>query len=95
MEELAPPAVSRELPREIPETEEAEPATLVARQIIEVTNQDLVLRWSNAGVVLQSAQLRNYRPADDRPLEMIPQQLPEPMRQAFGIAQEMKNGTGV
>ena len=85
VEELAPPAISRELPRELPESEEAEPATLVARQIIEVTNRDLVLRWSNAGVVLQSAQLRNYRTADDRLLEMIPQQLPEPMSQAFGI----------
>jgi YidC/Oxa1 family membrane protein insertase len=85
VEELAPPAVSRELPQEIPAIEEAEPATLVARQIIEVVNQDLVLRWSNAGVVLQSAQLRNYRTTDDQLLEMIPQQLPEPMRQAFGI----------
>ncbi|MEE8462797.1 MAG: membrane protein insertase YidC [Acidobacteriota bacterium] len=85
VEELGPPAVSRELPQEIPATEEAEPTALVARQIIEVTNQDLVLRFSNAGVVLQSAQLRNYRTTDDRLLEMIPQQLPEPMRQAFGI----------
>lgn len=85
VEELAPPAVSREVPQEIPEIEEAEPATRVARQIIEVTNQDLVLRWSNAGVVLQSAQLRNYRTVDDLPLELIPQQLPEPARQTFGI----------
>ena len=85
VEELAPPAVSRELLQEIPAIKEAEPATLVARQIIEVVNQDLVLRWSNAGVVLQSAQLRNFRTTDDRLLEMIPQQLPEPMRQAFGI----------
>ena len=85
VEELAPPPVRRELPQEIPAIEEVEPAALVARQIIEVVNQDLVLRWSNAGVVLQSAQLRNYRTTDDQLLEMIPQQLPEPMRQAFGI----------
>ncbi len=85
VEELAPPVVSRELPQEIPETEEAEPATLIARQIIEVTNQDLVLRWSNVGVVLESAQLRNYRTVDDRPLELIPPQIPEPERQTFGI----------
>jgi len=85
VEELAPPTVRRELPQEIPAIEEAEPAALVTRQIIEVTNQDLILRWSNAGVVLQSAQLRNYRTTDDRLLEMIPQQLPEPMSQAFGI----------
>ncbi len=93
--EPAPPAISRELPEGVPETEEALPATLVARQIIEVENADLVLRWSNVGVVLQSAQLvtkadegesqLKYRTADDLPLEMIPQQLPEPMGQVFGI----------
>ena len=94
-EKPGPPVVSRELPEGVPETEEALPATLVARQIAEVENEDLVLRWSNAGGVLQSAQLitkadeagpeLKYRTVDDRPLEMIPQQLPEPMRQTFGI----------
>ena len=78
-------ALSRELPEGVPETEEALPATLVARQIIEVESEDLVLRWSNVGGVLQSAQLKKYRAADGRPLEMIPQQLPESMRQMFEI----------
>lgn len=94
-QEPAQPVVGREPPEGVPETEEALPATRVARQIIEVANQDLVLRWSNAGVVLQSAQLitkvnagdpqLKYRTVDDLPLELIPQQLPEPMRQTFGI----------
>ncbi len=92
-QESTPPA--RELPERVPETEEAVPATLVARQMIEVANEDLVLRWSNRGVVLQSAQLitktgneesqLKYRTVDDLPLEMIPQQLPESRRQTFGI----------
>ena len=84
-EEPAALAVRREPPQRIPETEEGEPATFSSRQIIEVANQDLVLRWSNVGVVLQSAQLKNYRTVDDLPLELIPQQLPESMRQTFGI----------
>ena len=95
VEEPAPPAVSRELPQGVPELEESLALPLVARQIIEVENADLVMRWSNAGVVLLSAQLitktdegesqLKYRTADGLPLEMIPQQLPEPMRQTFGI----------
>ena len=96
-EPAAPAAVSRELPQGVPGTEEVLPATLVARQIIEVENEDLVLRWSNVGVVLQSAQLitkadevgsqlkYKYRTEDGLPLEMIPQQLPEPMKHTFGI----------
>ncbi len=94
-EEPGQPSVSRELPEGLPEVEEAMPATRSTRQIVEVENEDLVLRWSNAGGVLQSARLitkadgagsqLKYRTADNLPLEVIPQQLPETMRQVFGI----------
>jgi YidC/Oxa1 family membrane protein insertase len=70
-------------PARVPETEEA-PATLAARQSIQVENDDLVLRWSNAGGVLQSAQLKGYQ-SDGAFLEMIPQQLAASEGQTFGL----------
>ncbi|MEE8122387.1 MAG: membrane protein insertase YidC, partial [Anaerolineales bacterium] len=80
----APPEVAQAEPERLPETAET-PITLAVRQSIEVESDDLVLRWSNAGGVLQSAQLKSYRTVDDLPLEIIPQQLPESASQAFGL----------
>ena len=80
----APPEVAQAEPERPPETAETT-ITLAVRQSIEVESDDLVLRWSNVGGVLQSAQLKSYRTADDLPLEIIPQQLPESASQAFGL----------
>jgi len=80
----APPEVAQAEPERPPETAETT-ITLAVRQSIEVESDDLVLRWSNVGGVLQSAQLKSYRTVDDLPLEIIPQQLPESASQAFGL----------
>jgi len=82
-EEAQPEAAQAPLERP-PETGEA-PTTLAARQSIEVESDDLLLRWSNVGGVLQSAQLKGYRSPGGALLEMIPQQLPESASQAFGV----------
>ena len=78
------PEVAQAEPERPPETAETT-ITLAVRQSIEVESDDLVLRWSNVGGVLQSAQLKSYRTVDDLPLEIIPQQLPESASQAFGL----------
>ncbi len=83
-EEPVRPAASRIEAEGTPEAGEI-PATRASRQVIEVESENLVLRFSNAGGVLLSAQLKSYRTEDGLPLEIIPQQLPEPMRQTFGI----------
>ena len=80
----APPEVAQAEPERPPETAETT-ITLAVRQSIEVESDDLVLRWSNVGGVLQSAQLKSYRTVDDLPLEIIPRQLPESASQAFGL----------
>ena len=82
-EQIQPETAVQVEPEQEPETEEA-PTTLAARQSIEVESDDLVLRWSNVGGVLQSAQLKGYQ-ADGAFLEMIPQQLSESESQAFGL----------
>ena len=82
-QEQTQPEIARVEPERPPETEET-PTTLAARQSIEVESDDLVLRWSNAGGVLQSAQLKGYQ-SDGAFLEMIPQQLPESASRLFGI----------
>ncbi len=82
-EQIQPETAAQVEPERPPETEEA-PTTLASRQSIEVESDDLVLRWSNAGGVLQSAQLKGYL-SDGAFLEMIPQQLSESESQAFGL----------
>jgi YidC/Oxa1 family membrane protein insertase len=83
VEEAAQPEIAQVEPEPPPEATET-PTTLAVRQSIEVENDDLVLRWSNAGGVLQSAQLKGYQ-SDGAFLEMIPQGLPEGLSQAFGV----------
>ena len=82
-QEPAPPEVAQVEPERSPETAET-PITFAVRQSIEVESDDLVLRWTNAGGVLQSAQLKGYE-SDGAFLEMIPQQLPESASQVFGL----------
>lgn len=87
VEGAAQPAAQPETTQREPEpsSEAIEiPATLAARQSIEVENDDLVLTFSSAGGVLQSAQLKEYQ-SDGAFLEMIPRGLPEGLNQAFGV----------
>ncbi len=82
IEETSPSDSGRELLP--PEAAEVEP-TRVAHQIIEIENENILLRWSNRGGVLLSAQLKDYPSAEGTPLEIIPQKVPELQRQTFGI----------
>ncbi len=59
------------------------PATTANRQTIEMENDQLILRWSNMGGVLESAQLKLS--AEEAPLEIIPQGLDESQRQVLGV----------
>ncbi len=82
VEETSPSDSGRELLP--PEAAEVEP-TRVAHQIIEIENENLLLRWSNRGGILLSARLKNYPTAEGNPLEIIPQKFPELQRQTLGI----------
>ena len=74
LSEVAPPPSSV-----IPEM----PATTAERRTVEIENDQLILRWSNVGGVLESAQLKLS--VEGVPLEIIPQGLAESQRMAFGI----------
>lgn len=59
------------------------PATTAARRTVEIENEHLILRWSNVGGVLESAQLKLS--AQEAPLEIIPQGLAESQRLPLGV----------
>ena len=59
------------------------PATTAERRTVEIENDQLILRWSNVGGVLESAQLKLS--AEEAPLEIIPQGLAESQRVTLGI----------
>ena len=61
------------------------PTTAAQRQIIEIENDQLILRWSNIGGVLVSAQLKEYISVEGSPLEIIPQGLAQPHRQVLEV----------
>ena len=61
----------------------ARPATTAERRTVEVENDDLILRWSSAGAVLESVQLKLS--AEGPPLEILPQGLTESQRQSLRI----------
>ena len=61
------------------------PTTATQRQIIEIENDQLILRWSNIGGVLVSAQLKEYISLEGTPLEIIPQGLAQPHRQVLEV----------
>jgi YidC/Oxa1 family membrane protein insertase len=62
-----------------------ETVTTAKRRTVEIENDQLILRWSNAGGILTSAQLKDYASAEGTPLEIIPQGLPEAQSQALGV----------
>lgn len=61
------------------------PATSAVQQTVEIENEHLILRWSNAGGVLESAQLKGYVSAEGVPLEIIPQGLAELQRRPLAV----------
>ena len=61
------------------------PTTAAQRQIIEIENDQLILRWSNIGGVLVSARLKEYISVEGSPLEIIPQGLAQPHRQGLEV----------
>ncbi|MEE8349496.1 MAG: membrane protein insertase YidC, partial [Acidobacteriota bacterium] len=70
----------------LPDPEGTEtPSTSAAQRIIEMENDQLVLRWSSAGGVLVSAQLKEYISEEGTPLEILPQGLTEAQSQTFGV----------
>ncbi len=82
------PAAQEDRPGEpAPIQQEAEPApperpatptrTAASPQSVQVENEDMILRWSNVGAVLESARLKHYATEAGEPLELIPQGLPE------------------
>ena len=51
--------------------------TRALEKSVAVENEDLILRWSNVGAILQSARLKHYASESDPFLEIIPQGVPE------------------
>jgi len=80
------PAAERGETESLPEAPVTEiPTTTAAERSIEIENDQLILRWSNAGGVLESAQLKDYVSAEGAPLEIIPQGLSQSQRKALEI----------
>jgi YidC/Oxa1 family membrane protein insertase len=65
-------------------TEPSLPATAATPQTIEVENADFVLRWSNVGAVLESAQLKHHG-RNGNTLELLPQGLPAGLPRPFEL----------
>ena len=70
----------------LPTTATAEtPATTAERRTIEVENAQLILRWSTAGGILESVQLKDYISTEGAPLEIIPRGLAAGQNQTLGV----------
>ncbi|MDA2930308.1 membrane protein insertase YidC [Acidobacteria bacterium AH-259-O06] len=97
---LYPPPPQREETRQVEEPAPAEipprvPAaplettgiayTTASPRIIEVENEDLILRWNNVNGILESAQLKHYRSLDGNLLEIIPQQVPDSAQRTLAV----------
>jgi YidC/Oxa1 family membrane protein insertase len=88
-----PPAVT---PAEIPPVVTYDdpppllPETRAEDQIVEIENENLVLRWNNRGVVLESAKLKGQGGAgrEREALELIPQDLPATLPRPFQLRLE-------
>ena len=85
-EEAVPPQVTPPVTVTAPTAPSSpSPATTALARTVEVENEDIILRWTSADVALESVQLKHYPTPTGEPLELIPRDLPPPLRKMLAV----------